>query len=328
MGRTAILLVIGLSIVIGIFTYNLNSTSSNALTLSVKEYNFSMARNIAHSAVSIVLHKIDTGDTSSSFSGSFNRGTYSVLKSQNGDTVRLSVTSTFSDTTLSMRLKMIQYPKPFPKINATVGFASDSVLFSMSGSPEISGHDTNPDGSSGPNPTLPAVTVPTAYDSSNVAPYSSKLDGSPKIQISDSIPQPQNYIDEYFANATVTLPSSVSGNNTYGSASNPAIAVSNGDLSLSGGTTIYGILVVKGNLTISGTVRIYGIVINYGSSVTVDIVTTSGTPKIYGGFLMSGPPKSSFTIVGNGEYYYSSQALANVSKAPALRAYQIIDWWE
>ncbi|MDE3058431.1 MAG: hypothetical protein KGJ59_10795 [Bacteroidota bacterium] len=328
MGRTAVLMVIGLSVIVGIFTLKLNSTSSDAVETSLYQYNFSMARNIAHSAVSIVLHQIQSDKTTTSFTGTFNNGTYSISKSQVGDTIWLSVTSTFADTTLSMRLKLMQYPKPFPKTNAAVGFASDSINFSMSGSPQISGQDVNTDGSPGPNPTLPAVTVPTAYDSSKVAPDSSYLTGSPKVAVSDSIPQPQAYIDEYFADATVTLPSSVSGNDTYGSATDPAIAVRDGDLSLSGGTTIYGILVVKGNLTISGSVRIYGIVINYGSNVTVDITTTTGTPKIYGGFLMSGPPKSTFTMKGNGYYTYSSQALNNVKNGSTLLAYHILDWWE
>jgi hypothetical protein len=328
MGRTAIFLVIGLSVIIGIFSYTLNSTSSNALQLSVYQYNFSMARNIAHSAVSIVLHKIETDKTTTSFTGTFSNGSYSALKTQVGDTLWLSVTSTYGDTSLSMRLKLLQYAKPFPKTNAAVGFASDSINFSLSGSPQISGLDKNTDGSAGPNPTLPAVAVPTAYDSSNVAPYSHYLTGSPAIAVSDSIPQPQDYIDEYFADATVTLPSSVSGSGTYGSTTQPAIAVRDGDLSLSGGTTIYGILVVKGNLTISGSVKIYGIVINYGSNVTVNITTTTGTPKIYGGFLMAGPPKATFTMKGNGYYTYSSQALNNVKNGSTLLAYHIIEWWE
>ncbi len=328
MGRTAVLMVIGLSVIIGFFTLKLNSTSSNAVKASVQQYNFSMARNIAHSAVSIVLHKIQTDRYTTSFSGTFDNGSYSVSKSQVGDTIWLSVTSTYEDTALSMDLKLLQYPKPFPKTNAAVGFASDSINFSMSGSPQISGQDRNTDGSSGPSPTLPAVTVPTAYDSSNVAPYSSYLTGSPKVAVSDSIPQPQDYIDEYFADATVTFPSSVSGGDTYGTATEPAIAVRDGDLSLSGGTTIYGILVVKGNLTISGSVRIYGIVINYGSNVTVNITTTTGTPKIYGGFLMAGPPHASFTMKGNGYYTYSSQALDNVKNGSTLLAYHVFEWWE
>ncbi len=328
MGRIAIFLVIGLSVIIGVFTYILNNTSSDAVRLSMKEYSFSMARNIAHSAVNIALHQIDQGSTDSLFSGSFDDGSYSVTKTQNADTVQLAVASVFSDTTCRMRVKLVQYPKPFPKTNATIGFASDSVNFSFNGSPTVSGYDKNTDGSLGPNPPLPAVTVPTNYDSSNVAPFNSYLQGSPTIKVSDSIPQPGNYIQEYLANATVTFPSSVSSNATYGSATNPAIAVRDGDLSLSGSLSIYGILVVKGSLTITGTVTIYGIVICYGDSVTVNINTTSGTPKIYGAFLMSGPPKSSFSMKGNGQYYYSSQALKNVQNAPSLRAYQIIDWWE
>ncbi len=78
----------------------------------------------------------------------------------------------------------------------------------------------------------------------------------------------------------------------------------------------------------SGNVQINGLIIVYGTNNYVDIETTTGTPRLYGGFIMAGPAHSSFTMKGNGQYYYSSQTLNNIKKAPSLQAYSIVSWWE
>jgi hypothetical protein len=175
---------------------------------------------------------------------------------------------------------------------------------------------------------MPGITVPTKYDSASVNPYKNYITATPKIKVSDSIPDPSTYVDEYLNNSTNPLTGDLSGNQTIGSASNPAIVTRDGDLSITGSVSIYGILVVKGNLKLGGTVKIYGIVIVYGENIEVNIESSSGTPKVYGAFLMSGPAHSSFSMKGNGDYYYSSQTLGNVQKASALRAYRVLEWWE
>lgn len=329
MGRTAILMVLGVTILIGAFTIRLTQASSDAFRNAGMYYGYLNARSMAHSAVNMVLHKIDNGDTLTTyFSGSFDGGTYTVNKTQSHDSIRLAVRARFVDTVYAIDLLVQQYPKPFPNTNAAVGLSADSVNFNFSGNPGIIGNDTNPDGSAGPGPGLPGVTVRTDYDSASVNPYQSYVTGTPKIKVSDSIPDPSDYVDEYLNNATNPLTGDLSGSGTYGTASNPAIVTRDGNLQISGSVTIYGILVVKGNLKLSGTVKIYGIVIVYGENVEVNIETSMGTPNVYGAFLMSGPPHSSFGMKGNGKYYYSSQTLNNVKRASALRAYKVLEWWE
>ena len=329
MGRTAILMVLGVTMLIGSYTIRLTNASSDAFRNAGKYYGYLTARSIAHSAVNIVLHKVDNGDTLTTyFSGSLNGGTYVINKTQSNDSIQLAVRAHFVDTVYAIDLLVQQYPKPFPKTNAAVGLSADSVNFNFNGNPAIHGNDTNPDGSAGPNPGMPGITVPTKYDSASVNPYKNYITATPKIKVSDSIPDPSSYVDEYLNNATNALTGDLSGNQTFGSASNPAIVTRDGDLSISGSVSIYGILVVKGNLKLSGTVKIYGIVIVYGEDIEVNIESSSGTPEVYGAFLMSGPAHSSFSMKGNGDYYYSSQTLSNVQRASALRAYRVLEWWE
>ena len=329
MGRTAVLMVLGVTILIGAFTVRLTQASSDAFRNAGMYYGYLNARSIAHSAVNVVLHKIDNGDTLTTyFSGSLDGGSYTVNKTQSQDSIRLAVRARFVDTVYTIDLLVQQYPKPFPQANAAVGLSADSVDFNFNGNPSIVGNDTNPDGSAGPAPGMPGVTIPTKYDSASVSPYKNYITATPKIKVSDSIPDPSAYVDEYLNNSTNALTGDLSGSQTIGSASNPAIVTRDGDLSISGGVSIYGILVVKGNLKLGGSVKIYGIVIVYGENIEVNIESSSGTPKVYGAFLMSGPAHSSFSMKGNGDYYYSSQALKNVQRASALRAYRVLEWWE
>jgi hypothetical protein len=329
MGRMAILMVLGVTILIGAFTISLTNASSDAFRNAGMYYDYLNARSIAHSAVNVVLHQIDNGDTlTTAFSGSFDGGSYTVGKTQSNDSIRLAVRARFIDTVYAIDLLVQQYPKPFPKTNAAVGLSSDSVNFNFNGNPAIVGNDTNPDNTAGPGPGLPGITVPTKYDSASVNPYQNYITATPKIKVSDSIPDPSSYVDEYLNNSTNPLTGDLSGSQTIGSASNPAIVTRDGNLSISGSVTIYGILVVKGNLKLSGTVKIYGIVIVYGENIEVNIESSSGTPKVYGAFLMSGPAHSSFSMKGNGDYYYSSQTLGNVQRASSLRAYKVLEWWE
>ncbi|MBI1750800.1 MAG: hypothetical protein HY234_05915 [Acidobacteria bacterium] len=78
-------------------------------------------------------------------------------------------------------------------------------------------------------------------------------------------------ITQIRASATQVVTGPVSSLASYGSPSAPVIAVVNGDLSLSGNITGYGILVVTGRLTVTGDVGWRGIVLVVGQgSMTVN----------------------------------------------------------
>lgn len=85
-------MVLGLTILIGSFTIRLTQASSDGFRNAGMYYGYLNARNIAHSAVNIVLHKIDNGDTLTTyFTGSLDGGSYTVNKTQSNDLIRLAV---------------------------------------------------------------------------------------------------------------------------------------------------------------------------------------------------------------------------------------------
>ncbi|HLP17405.1 MAG TPA: hypothetical protein VK470_14170 [Bacteroidota bacterium] len=333
MGRTAILMVLGLSALIGTYSMSINNTLVQGTKNLSTVYQLTQARDIAHSAVNVVLHKVDENvgvSTDTTFTGSFQNGAYTIRKQTNADTLWLTVRSTYGDTAYSMKLKLRCYPKPFPKLVGAVNIVSDSINFTMSGNPSIDGRDTNPDGTFVPNSELPAVAVETPVDSQRVVASGGTLLGSEGVRTSNELPDVRDYLDEYKAYATHTVTGDIAGNSIFGSPSNPAIMVydGGGELRIGGGTQIYGVLVVRGDLKLSGTVDIFGMVIVYGEEVTVDFSVSTGTPQVYGGILLTGPNHSSFAMKGTVDYHYSSKTLNDVKNAKALRAYSITEWWE
>ena len=102
----------------------------------------------------------------------------------------------------------------------------------------------------------------------------------------------------------------ISGNNTYGTRTDPQITVIESSARIKGGGTVdgCGILIVKGNLEIVGTLHWEGIVlVTSEGDLTVD---AHGTAWLLGAVVVAGEGASSeVTLKGNPSIKYSSQAL-------------------
>jgi Tfp pilus assembly protein PilX len=98
---------------------------------------------------------------------------------------------------------------------------------------------------------------------------------------------------------------------TIGSITAPAIVVVNGDLTLSGGATIYGLLYVSGKYTIQGTPQVIGANIVEGTNLTTE---TPATPPIVGG-------TGTITLV-----YWPAFASGSSSPLPGLTAVVSGSW--
>ena len=333
MGRTAAFMILGLALAFAFIGYALNRSNVNSVTNMSSYFNYSTARNIAHTAVNIALHQLEDGDTTS-FSGGVMAGTYNVTIVFTGDTLDMTSKGQFVDTSYTMVLKLKRYAKPFPDVNAGVSLAVDSVNFSMQGSASIDGrnHDINGGLQSNSNDKA-GVSVLDTHDSTTVAQYNSKITGSPKVKVDPNISDPRNYVDEYIANADYSFSAGVYGNNdTWGSATSPVIVVcdaGSGQVKFTGTIEGWGILVVKGNLTIAGTFKFHGLVLVYQDSEIDDQVSTDvGTPRVIGGIIMTGGAGSKFTVKGNGAFLYSFDAIDKAKNMVKLRAYTILRWYE
>jgi hypothetical protein len=342
MGRAALLLVLGVGAAFSIIGINIHKTGTQAIAEQAAYYRFASARNLARTSIHMTLRALDRADTSvygGTYAGSFNSGSFVVAGSRRADTLILTTTARYEDTTYSMRLTLQRYPKPVPEANAALGIRAKDIDFKINGQALVDGRNYSADGStligSG---NKPGVSIMTADDSLDVMEDSTKLRGNPKSLVDTTTADPGQHIDEYRLNADYYYgPGDYNQSNiTWGSQSNPVIvfcetADTTQTVRFSGNVTGWGILVVVGSLTATGNFKFYGLTIVHAAHIKVN-VTASGNATFVGGLIMSGGTKSTFTINGQGNdpasIKYSSAALENAKYIGKLLAYRILDWYE
>lgn len=147
MGKMAFLLVMGLSLAVGIVTTTVNR-SKNQLVENVTGFQkYTVARNIAHTGINMLLSRMDSHDPSildslvpgkrAWFIANFMSGRCSVsiaLASPTAlDTVDVICNAFFMDTSKYMKLRLRRKPVPFPVVNEAVGLRVPNVKFAIKG---------------------------------------------------------------------------------------------------------------------------------------------------------------------------------------------------
>lgn len=341
MGRTALLLVLGLGAAFAVIGINLRNSGNQATEYQVGYHKYASARNLARTAVHARLRAIDRGlSLLGRLEGEFNGGEfYTIVDSAASvDTIYMDAYSEFEDSSYHMRLKLYRYSKPFPVPTAAVGIRATPVDFKMQGSAGIDGRDHDSDGNLTGDPGLPGVAVMDDTDSSTVMNNggSTKITGTPKVAVDTTTSDPLDYVQEYLNNYDyryTQADSPINSNITWGSEDDPKIVVcytpdTTVSVKFNGNCEGWGILVVHGNLNLAGTFTWHGLVIAYGDESVIQVSASVGTPKIYGALIMSGGPGSSFEMKGNVAMKYSSEALEQARWIKKLLAYRIIEWYE
>lgn len=333
MGKMATVIVLGLVLASVFLGYSLNRSNVSSVGNMTAYYKYSTARNIAHTAVTIALHQLETGHDATVFTGDVMSGRYDVSIAYDGDTLNMTSRGHFIDTSYTMILRLLPYAKPFPNVQAAVMLPVDSVRFSMNGTPWIDGrnHDINGNLLSDGNDKAGVLTM-TGGDSTTVAAYNSQITGSPQVNVDPDMANPLNYVDEYITDADYNYTAGKYGSNaTWGSASSPVIVVCEaGTSSVEFAGTIegWGILVVKGNLALSGSFTFHGLVLVYQTGSIDDQVTTGGAPRVIGAIIMTGGDGSKFQMKGSSAFLYSQDALDKAQHIKKLQAYRILSWYE
>lgn len=354
MGRLAIMMVMGLALALSVVGYQINQTNSRSVEHVVSFQRYTMARNIAHSGINMVLRKFDS-QADTGFINKVNRGVKvgipygfmygSCMESvwvpdpaAHRESVVVKSYSTYLDTTYYMDLRLRRSPQPFPWVNAAVGLRAPNVDWSISGNAAtIDGrdHDINGNWLNHPADDKPGVAVWTGTDTTKVLgrPPGSFY-GSPRKTVKDTtLPNPSAYADQLInaASYNYTGPCNVTGNNTWGSSSNPIVIYANataGSIKFAGTCEGWGILICKGSLEMGGNFTWHGLVIAYNDVSIEQSALSAGTPNVIGAFLMSGASGSSFSMKGNCSVQYSKAALNNAMLVGNLQSYKVIKWYE
>ncbi len=345
MGKMALILVVGLTLSVAVVAYTLN-TSKTGLVENVSGFHkYTTSRDIANTGVNVLLRRLDANDTSITnplYAAQTVKWSFSIMsgicstsvKLTNPaflDTIDVTSKSKFMDTTKTITARLRRQPVPYPSIGEAVGLRVPNVNFNMTGSAFIDGRNHTIDGTlvtPADSTYKPGVGVLNAIDSSNVAAFGSKIDGTKDVVVDPGISDPSVYVGEYINGADYVYPSGIYGSNyTWGSPSTPKIIYCSGDVKFNGNGEGWGILVVDGNLTLAGTFKWHGLVVCYNTA-TIDVQFASGTPTIIGGVLMAGPSGSDFIMKGNSWVGYSKDALENAKYINKLQVYRVMYWYE
>ncbi|MBI5476752.1 MAG: hypothetical protein HY964_08470 [Ignavibacteriales bacterium] len=357
MGKMALLIVLGLSVVVGIITFTINRSKSD-LSENVSGFDkLTNVKNIAHTAVNMILRRIDDRDTSitnhlevgkidSAFMiAHISSGICSVsVKLTNinfSDTLDIRCRARYMDSTHYMKIRMRRQPVPFPSVNEALGLRVPDVKFTIKGTGAgkgfIDGRNHNAEGVLTTRPDTndkPGVGVLAAKDTTDVLVYKDNIDGTQDVKVDTALFDPRVYVDEYInaADRVYLNSSTIAGTTAWGTKTAPEIVYCEGDVHISGTVTGWGILVVNGDLRISGRIDFHGLVVVYKESVidVVDILETGGGAvcNVVGGMMMAGPTGSSFEMRGSQQTLYSKEALDLAKMIGHLQWYTILYWYE
>lgn len=289
MGKMLLILIIGISSVISVMTLNINNSAVNFTGISVAEYERINLQNISDSGLEFAISKLtqDTTwggaknlsieganvniivtNTTAKYPGGpsagLAKGKLIVIETQKGKSKLLNNTIVQMPGT-----KDVPPPPPFLryalstesdiKLNGNVYIRSDNnplwnanihtnSSFTMSGNNFIEGFLSY---------TGNATSSPAGRINTNIVPNYNP-ENLPNRKKVDHIEMPPFDPSIYsgFVNQTINNNHTISGNVNLGTKQNPTIIRVNGNLTLSGTITGYGVFIVSGNVIVNGNVSI------------------------------------------------------------------------
>lgn len=336
MGKSVLLITIGLSMIIGFFILKLNANSKEGLSVTVHQFETTQARLISNSGIETYLEKMRRNKT---LSGSFlDRplfgGSYDIHIS--GPDSALIITSVGKFDTVT-HLSIVNAKRSLielPPIYGSMYVSSSNLALNFNGNMLIDGNDTNPDGTAGSATPVPGISVDSPNDSTFVVndlkPKITKdilgLGGTPSVRTVNDLLDWNEVTQNLIFAADITVPGGTyTDPMIFGTTTEPKITYVTGNVTLTGKCDGDGIMVINGNLSMAGQFTYRGIMIVYGQS-TID-TKIAGNGGIYGSTILVGQSVS-IQATGNSSFYYSSQAIQNAQDNLKSSRFQILRWWE
>ena len=315
MGRASLLIVLGFIVIFGMVRGNINKTSENASSNSSEFAETIIARNIANSATEYGISVYAESGNDSSFSNSdFMGGSFAAFFTNLGDTVRLIVTATYEGESFTSRVDILSESTVMPSTTASGSFKSPNVSYFFADSILVSGIDVNLDGTAGPAPDLPGITVTSSSDSALLATEIGGnpewVEGSTAIEVDTSVMAVNltELFDYYQTVADMSLTGGAYTDVNWGTEADPVIVYVEGAMLLKGNSVGYGILAINGDLRMAESPTWYGLVIVQADSTGTQDIRIEDTSKIRGA-IITDSPASDLRLTNNVEIQYSSEAL-------------------
>ncbi len=360
MGKMALIITMGMSVIIGFVLLKLNANSTEGVSTTVNMFEQTQARLIANTGVEIYLEKLYADEslinTTSATQNLFN-GEYVVKLTGTMPNVRVTSTATFQGVKHVSVADAILEPVVLPVMPGGM-YISTAALTSTGflGSMTLNGnnHDANGviknDGTGVRGLSVDTeaqkilvdeyLKTPSAKPNQLIGKLPDGTFGSPSYGLSTPDMQKDwGDIYQWMANAAdVTYyDKDVNDEQELGTLSNPKITlVINSDpdpthfVTINAGTVGAGILVIHGNVKFAGKLDYKGIVLAY-KTTNIDLdpldVTSAGTNTVIGGMILAGQSVNYFGS-GNMNIKYSSDVLNLIQANYKKNGFTILRWYE
>jgi|GEM_PF-754068 len=356
MGKMAIIITVGMSVIMGFILLRLSTNSTEGVSITSNMFAQNQARLIANTGIEIYLEKLYADEslinTTSATQNLFN-GEYVVSLAGTLPNVRVTSTATFQGTKHISVADAILEPIAFPNLPGGLNISTAALTSTaFLGSMELNGnnHDVNGviknDGTG-----VRALSVDTEEQKLLVDTYLSSVPAAKSEQLIGLLPngtfgspsygvtpldeqKDWDAIYQWLANAADVTYTDESPPKILGTLSHPEITlVINNDpdkeVTIAAKTVGAGILIIHGNVKFAGSIEYKGIVLAY-KETTIDVeldVMSVGTNTVIGGMILAGKSVS-YKGSGNMDVKYSSDVLNLIQANYKKNGFTIVRWYE
>ena len=349
MGKSSLIIVLGMSVIVAFFVLKLNSNSKENLSTTVDMFEQTQARLIANTGVEIYLEELYQDpsliNTTSSTQSLFN-GSYVVNLAGTLPNVRVTSTATFQGVTHTSVADAWLEPINLPRMPGGIYISTTAVVSAKEiGDMEVSGlnHDTSGVIKGDGKPAVWAVAVDNDAQKQDILNNLKKPDkltglinqstgetGYPSVGV-DDISVEWGSIYQYLANsADQTFINDLPNGTDLGTLTSPKITLINADANetksiiVNGGEGA-GILVVNGNVKFTGNFSYKGIILCYkNTDITFE---STGTNNVLGGIIVAGQ-QVGFKLTGTMNVKHSMDVINLLKSNLKADGFTILSWYE
>jgi hypothetical protein len=345
MGKGILIVVLGMSVIIGFYILKLNANSKENLSTTVSMFKQTQARLIANSGVEIYLEKLkhDRSMMNQNFrNNSLMGGNYDIGISGPDSMVRVTSTASFMGVQHKTVVEAAADKVPLYHGHGAMYLSSGTVAGlkknAINGSIEINGNDHDINGNLITGAAIPGIAVDGETQRNSVIAMITKntisqvlgSGGTPSVMVTNNKVDWAEYAQLVADNPDIVIDTQekVKSINTWGTLSAPKVTFVNGDIKLSNSQAASGcgILVVNGSLEINGNFNYKGLVIAYRNT-SIDI-KLNGNAQILGSLVVAGTQINVDVSSGNFKSLYSSEALNLTEILLVTKRFTILSWWE
>jgi hypothetical protein len=345
MGKGLIIIVLGMSVIIGFYILKLNSNSKENLSTTVDMFEETQARLISNSGVEVFLEKLKQDRTmmNKSFpNNSLFGGSYDINISGPDSIVKVTSTATFMGVTHTSVVEAAADRVPFIPGPGAMYLSASTVAGlkknAIGGSIEINGNNHDLDGNLIGGVPVPGIAVDGETQRLAVIDMimKNKIDnilgagGAPSVQVVNDTTDWAEYAQLLADNPDYLIDdqAKIKSTNTWGTVSQPKVTFINGDITLNNSSAASGcgILVINGNLTVNGGFDYKGLIVAF-KNTTVEIKLT-GNVQILGSLVAAGNSINVDCSSGNFTSLYSKPALDLIQQLLVTKRFSILTWWE